>query len=180
MPSLSDTLFLDRVQTPIGMLLIVVDARGALCALEFEDRPERWRRDFKRRFAETEFVEKRNPFGISKTLMCYFAGDVAALDTIETAVHGTDFQRACWKALRKIPAGATSTYGALAKKLGKPAAMRAVGLANGANPVAIVVPCHRLVGSDGSLTGYGGGLPRKRWLIDHEARHAGASTKAKR
>jgi len=78
-----------------------------------------------------------------------------------------------WQALREIPAGTTTSYGAIARKLGKPDAMRAVGLANGANPIAIVVPCHRVIGSDGSLTGYGGGLERKRWLLAHEARYAG-------
>jgi methylated-DNA-[protein]-cysteine S-methyltransferase len=172
MATVSDVLFLDRVATPIGEILIVADARGALCALEFHDKPERWRKDFKRRFADAAFVEKPNPSGLSARLARYFAGDIAALDEIETAAHGTDFQRACWKNLRKIPAGTTTSYGALAKKMGKPAAMRAVGLANGANPIAIVVPCHRVVGSDGSLTGYGGGLERKRWLLNHEARFA--------
>jgi len=172
MATVSEPLFLDHVKTPIGELLIVADAKGALCALEFHDKPERWRKDFARRFANAQFVEKKNPSGLSTTLKRYFAGDIAALDAIETAAHGTDFQRACWKNLRKIPAGTTTSYGALAKKMGKPAAMRAVGLANGANPIAIVVPCHRVVGSDGSLTGYGGGLERKRWLLNHEARFA--------
>ena len=170
---MSEPLFLDRVETPIGELLLVADARGALCALEFHDKPERWRRDFGRRFANAGFSDKRGLFGLAATLKRYFAGDLAALDAIETAANGTDFQRACWRNLRKIPAGTTTSYGALAKKLGKPAAMRAVGLANGANPIAIVVPCHRVVGSDGSLTGYGGGLERKRWLLAHEAGHAG-------
>jgi methylated-DNA-[protein]-cysteine S-methyltransferase len=171
MATVSDDLFLDRVATPIGEILVVADARGSLCALEFHDKPERWRKDFKRRFAAAQFTEKHNPSGLSAKLKRYFAGDIAALDEIETAAHGTDFQRACWKHLRKIPAGTTTSYGALAKKMGKPAAMRAVGLANGANPIAIVVPCHRVVGSDGSLTGYGGGLERKRWLLDHERKH---------
>src|SRR5262249_39375574 len=112
----------------------------------------------------------------------YFDGEIAVLDAIETDAKGTEFQRTCWSNLRKIRAGTTTTYGALAKAMGKPAAMRAVGLANGANPIAIVVPCHRVVGSDGSLTGYGGGLERKRWLLAHEARHVGQELfrKAKR
>jgi methylated-DNA-[protein]-cysteine S-methyltransferase len=172
MPNRSDELFLDRVKTPVGVLLLVADAQGALCMLEFHDKPQRWRKEFRRRFAGAAFTEKKNPFGISARLKRYFAGDLAALDAIETAAAGTDFQRACWRALRRIPAGTTTSYGALARKLGKPAAMRAVGLANGANPIAVVVPCHRVVGSDGSLTGYGGGLERKRWLLDHEARFA--------
>jgi methylated-DNA-[protein]-cysteine S-methyltransferase len=101
------------------------------------------------------------------------------LDALPTEALGTAFQRACWSSLRQIPAGTTTSYGALAKALGKPAAMRAVGLANGANPIAVVVPCHRVVGSDGSLTGYGGGLERKRWLLAHEARHAGEKLQRK-
>ena len=168
MPSLSEQLFVDRVQTPVGVLLLVADSKGALRMLEFEDKPERWRAAFAR--DKDRFEKRRDPFGIAGRLKRYFRGELDALDAIETAAAGTDFQRACWWALRKIPAGTTTSYGALAKKLGKPAAMRAVGLANGANPIAVVVPCHRVVGSDGSLTGYGGGLVRKRWLLSHEAR----------
>jgi len=170
---MSEELFFDRVKTPIGELLVVADARGVLRMLEFEDKPERWRSVFRRHFKNGEFRKKRDPGGVSSKLTRYFDGDVAALDEIKVAPHGTDFQHACWKNLRRIPAGTATTYGALAKKMGKPAAMRAVGLANGANPIAVVVPCHRVVGADGSLTGYGGGLERKRWLLDHEARHAG-------
>ena len=94
-----------------------------------------------------------------------------ALDRIPAVFSGTPFQNRVWKALRKIPIGTTTSYGALAKKIGEPKAVRAVGLANGSNPIGVVVPCHRVIGSDGSLTGYGGGLPRKKWLLDHEARH---------
>ncbi|HEY4943112.1 MAG TPA: methylated-DNA--[protein]-cysteine S-methyltransferase [Rhizomicrobium sp.] len=169
---MSEPLFLDRVRTPIGELLLVADARGALRMLEFHDKPERWRPDFKRRFADAAFTKKRDPFGLAAKLKRYFGGDIAALDEIATAAKGTEFQHSCWRALRKIPAGTTTSYGALARKLGKPAAMRAVGLANGANPIAVVVPCHRVIGSDGSLTGYGGGLERKQWLLDHERKHA--------
>ena len=172
MPNPSEVLYLDRVKTPIGELLLVADEGGALRMLEFSDKPERWRREFKRRFDHAQFQETRNPSGLCAALKRYFDGDLDALDTIKTDAAGTDFQRACWKNLRKIPAGTTTSYGALAKKLGKPQAMRAVGLANGANPIAVVVPCHRVIGSDGSLTGYGGGLARKQWLLDHERKHA--------
>jgi methylated-DNA-[protein]-cysteine S-methyltransferase len=167
---LSESLFLDRVDTPIGELLLVADARGRLRMLEFADRPQRWRPDFARRFANETMVETENPSGLSRKLADYFDGDLEALDAIRTKCAGTAFQRSVWAALRRIPAGTTTSYGALARRLGKPQAMRAVGLANGANPIAIVVPCHRVVGSDGSLTGYGGGLARKRWLLDHEER----------
>jgi methylated-DNA-[protein]-cysteine S-methyltransferase len=89
-------------------------------------------------------------------------------------LHGTEFQRAVWNALRSIPCGETLSYGALARRIGRPSAVRAVGLANGANPVGVVVPCHRVIGSDGTLTGYGGGLSRKRWLLEHESALHGA------
>jgi methylated-DNA-[protein]-cysteine S-methyltransferase len=162
--------YLDRVKTPIGELLLVSDARGKLRMLEFADKEERWRSVFRRHFDEKTFVEKRDRVIASK-LACYFKGDIAALDEIGTDARGTEFQQACWKNLRAIEPGTTTTYGALAAKMGKASAMRAVGLANGANPIAIVVPCHRVVGSDGALTGYGGGLERKRWLIDHERKY---------
>ncbi len=170
MPSLPEALLLDRVQTPIGELLLVADAQGRLRMLEFGDKPERWRPAFARRFGA--LAEARDPSGLSSALARYFDGDLAAVDALATGAAGTPFQYSVWTALRKIPAGTTTSYGALAARLGKPAATRAVGLANGANPIAIVVPCHRVVGSDGSLTGYGGGLPRKRWLLDHERKHA--------
>jgi methylated-DNA-[protein]-cysteine S-methyltransferase len=107
---------------------------------------------------------------IVDALRAYFAGDLHALDTIAVdPLGGTPFQRRVWLALRSIPAGTTVSYQMLARRIRAPKAMRAVGAANGANPVPIVLPCHRVIGADGSLTGYGGGLPRKRWLLRHEA-----------
>jgi methylated-DNA-[protein]-cysteine S-methyltransferase len=110
----------------------------------------------------------RAPGDIRAALTGYFAGDLASLNTIKWRVAGTPFQRRVWTALRTIPPGTTMSYGALAAQLDMPRAVRAVGHANGTNPISIVVPCHRLIGTDGSLTGYGGGLPRKRWLLEHE------------
>jgi methylated-DNA-[protein]-cysteine S-methyltransferase len=169
----SEQFFFERIQSPVGRLLMIADARGVLRVLEFRDTVERWRRVIERRFSGAMLTEKPGAFGHADTLARYFEGDVESIDTIATAADGTDFQRAVWKALRTIPVGTTMSYGALAKQIGQPAAVRAVGLANGANPIAIVVPCHRVIGSDGSLTGYGGGLEKKRWLLAHEARHAG-------
>jgi methylated-DNA-[protein]-cysteine S-methyltransferase len=100
-------------------------------------------------------------------LAAYFAGDLRHFD-LPLQLDGTDFQRRVWAALQEIPYGTTTGYGELAQRLGSPGASRAVGLANGRNPVAIVVPCHRVIGADGTLTGFGGGLPCKRWLLDHE------------
>jgi methylated-DNA-[protein]-cysteine S-methyltransferase len=105
---------------------------------------------------------------MTAALAAYFAGSVNAIDGLPTATGGTEFQRMVWRALRQIPCGETISYATLARRIGRPAAVRAVGLANGANPISIVVPCHRVIGSDGSLTGYGDGLERKRWLLAHE------------
>ncbi len=107
-----------------------------------------------------------------RDIQAYFDGDLTVLDRVPVRTGGTAFQNLVWAALRQIPAAMTTTYGRLAAQIGRPKACRAVGLANGANPVSIVVPCHRVIGADASLTGYGGGLDRKRWLLDHERRHA--------
>lgn len=170
--SLDEPLFLDHVASPIGTLLIVHDPDARLRALDFGDHESRMRRLLRLHYGEDErnFVVKdgRIPKVIKRALAAYFAGDLTALDHIAVATGGTFFQRAVWEALRRIPPGTTLSYGALAKKIGRPKAVRAVGLANGANPIAIVVPCHRVIGADTSLTGYGGGMDRKRWLLNHE------------
>ncbi|HEV2652458.1 MAG TPA: methylated-DNA--[protein]-cysteine S-methyltransferase [Rhizomicrobium sp.] len=167
---MSDALFLEEIKTPVGGMTMISSRDGVLHMLEFQYREARWRPIAARRFKGATFVQK--PSGHRQTLDRYFDGDIAALDDIETDGDGTEFQRAIWTRLREIPPGATTSYGAIAREIGKPAAMRAVGHANGANPIAIVVPCHRVIGRDGSLTGYGGGLPQKHWLLEHEARHA--------
>lgn len=101
----------------------------------------------------------------------YFEGDIDAIANVPAQTAGTPFQRRVWHALRSIPNGSAVSYGKLAEQIARPRAVRAVGLANGANPIGIVVPCHRVIGSNGSLTGYGRGLERKRWLLDHEQKH---------
>jgi methylated-DNA-[protein]-cysteine S-methyltransferase len=116
-----------------------------------------------------DWIEKETP--VLKTareqLRQYFAGELTEF-TIPLNMQGTEFQKRVWTLLCEIPHGATWSYGEMAKRLGNPGASRAVGLANGQNPISIIVPCHRVIGSDGSLTGYGGGLPRKKWLLEHE------------
>jgi len=169
------TFFVDSYKSPIGTNVMIADDSGALRLHYFDDAGESWRRSFKRRFGEAHLEPGRDRFGFVAALKDYFAGDIAILDTLKVAFFGTPFQNKVWKALRKIPGGTTTSYGALAKKIGEPTAVRAVGLANGSNPIGLIVPCHRVIGSDGSLTGYGGGLPRKKWLLEHEARHAGAA-----
>jgi methylated-DNA-[protein]-cysteine S-methyltransferase len=163
---------IDRMATPIGEGVIVSDGEGAIRLFYWDDPTHRWKRALLGRYGEVELKEKKGAFGHAKSLRNYFDGDVCVLDTMPVAFAGSPFQPRVWNALRKIPAGATTSYGALAKAIGKRDAVRAVGLANGQNPVALIVPCHRVIGSNGSLTGYGGGLPRKRWLLEHEARHA--------
>lgn len=164
-----DRLTVSPFPTPIGEALLVSDENGILRTLDFHDYEPRMRRLLRLQYGkEITLVEGPAPKPLLRALTAYFDGDIAALDGIACEMTGTPFQRSVWKALRKIPAGKTTSYRALARHIGKPAAMRAVGAANGANPIAIVVPCHRVIGTDGSLTGYGGGLDRKRWLLQHE------------
>lgn len=166
-----DRLLLDRMATPIGEALLLTDERGVLRALDFADYAARMRRLARLHYGEAALVEGAAPRGVRAELAAYFDGDGAALGRIAWATGGTAFQRAVWAALLEIPFGQTATYGAQAARIGKPAAVRAVGLANGANPIAIVLPCHRVIGANGALTGYGGGLERKRWLLAHEQKN---------
>ncbi|WP_374391024.1 methylated-DNA--[protein]-cysteine S-methyltransferase [Brevundimonas sp.] len=162
-------LTLDRIPSPVGEVLVVVDADGAVRALDFHDYEDRMRRLLRRHYGEVVLTSGRAPEAVRHAVIAYFAGDLAAFDRVEVRTGGTDFQRSVWKALRDIPAGETRSYGQLAAAIGIPKAVRAVGLANGANPVGVIVPCHRVIGSGGKLTGYAGGLERKRWLLAHEA-----------
>ncbi|PMR76560.1 methylated-DNA--[protein]-cysteine S-methyltransferase [Billgrantia endophytica] len=164
-------LYHDTQPSPLGDMLLVTDSQGVLRALDFHDHEARMHRLLQRHYGEYAIEPGRAPDLILEGLTSYFAGDPQALVDIPVMTGGTDFQRRVWQALRQIPAGTTTSYGQLAAAVGRPGASRAVGLANGANPVSIVVPCHRVIGANGTLTGYGGGLPRKRWLIEHECSH---------
>jgi methylated-DNA-[protein]-cysteine S-methyltransferase len=166
-------LFIDRIDTPIGKLLLVADGAGKLRALDWAEYEERMLRLLRLHYRKNGFtlVPAHNPHGLRDTMERYFAGDVGAIDDIAVETAGTPFQRSVWKALRTIPCGSAISYGKLAQQIDRPKAVRAVGLANGSNPIGIVVPCHRVIGANGSLTGYGGGLDRKRWLLDHEKRN---------
>lgn len=163
-------LAIDRIPTPIGDMMLVADDDGNLRLAYFAEQEDEVRRTLRRQYGEHGFSLEpaRNPHGLSGIITRYFAGDVEAINSIPVHPAGTPFQLEVWSALRRIPCGATTSYGKLAERIGRPAAVRAVGLANGANPIAVVVPCHRVIGSNGSLTGYGGGIERKRWLLDHE------------
>jgi methylated-DNA-[protein]-cysteine S-methyltransferase len=165
--------FLERFPTPTGPMLLLTDEQEWLRALDWEDHEARMRRLLHLHYGAGVTLVKAAP-AISRAraaIEAYFAGELSATGALPVHTGGTVFQREVWAALRAIPLGETTTYGRLAATIGRPNAVRAVGLANGANPVAIVVPCHRVIGSNASLTGYGGGLERKRWLLEHEGAH---------
>jgi methylated-DNA-[protein]-cysteine S-methyltransferase len=164
-------LMIDRLDTPIGEMVIVADYDGNLRAAEWTDHEERMHRFLRLHYGEKGYTvgPGKDPHGLIKKIKRYFAGDLAVLDKLPVATGGTSFQRSVWRALRAIRCGTTTTYAELAQKIGKPKAVRAVGLANGSNPISVIVPCHRVIGSNGSLTGYGGGLHRKQWLLEHES-----------
>jgi O-6-methylguanine DNA methyltransferase len=164
-----------RIDTPIGAAIVIEDAQQRLCILDWADHAERWQRMFRRHTGATaSFVEVTDSTSAT-ALRAYLDGRLDALDPIVTTSAGTPFQRAVWTALRQIPVGQTRSYAELASAIGRPSAVRAVAAANAANPISIVVPCHRVIGSDGSLTGYAGGLERKAWLLRHEQRGRAAA-----
>ncbi|HEY9825014.1 MAG TPA: methylated-DNA--[protein]-cysteine S-methyltransferase [Stenomitos sp.] len=161
-------LLLDRITSPLGDLLLVTD-HSALCALEFasfEGRLLQYLRKHYEGFALVTQTAKTTVY--RQCVEAYFAGELHSLASIPVRLCGTDFQKQVWQRLGDIRAGQTWSYAALAAQLNAPKAVRAVGMANSRNPVAIVVPCHRVIGSDGALTGYAGGIDRKRWLLQHE------------
>jgi methylated-DNA-[protein]-cysteine S-methyltransferase len=168
-------LHLARRPSPIGEMLLAWDAAATdtLRVLDFVDYEPRMRQLMRLHYGDTDITEATLPLVFSSALDAYFAGDIAVIDRVAVATDGTPFQKSVWAALRAIPAGTTESYGRLAQRLGSPKAVRAVGGANGANPISIVVPCHRVIGANGTLTGYGGGLDRKKWLLAHETKHAG-------
>ena len=165
---LPETFGLDRLETPIGVALLVSDDDGVLRALDWEDYEPRMKELLRLQYGAVILNEARAPRDLRAALASYFKGDLDRLSQIKWRVAGTPFQQKVWKALPKIRPGTTMSYGALAAKIGLPKAIRAVGHANGSNPISVVVPCHRLIGANGSLVKYGGGLKRKRWLLKHE------------
>ena len=165
---LPERLRLDRLPTPIGESLIVTDENGYLRALDWADREAGMARLLRLHYGSLVPKPGSAPGNVRCLLERYFAGELGCLGAIEWRTAGTPFQRSVWTALTMIAPGETLSYGALAAKLGCPKSVRAVGLANGANPISVVVPCHRVIGADSSLTGYGGGLERKQWLLKHE------------
>jgi methylated-DNA-[protein]-cysteine S-methyltransferase len=160
----------DRLDTPIGEMLVVADVEGYLRATFWTEKDRALEPFLARHYApaRVEFTYVPGPLAATIAIARYFDGDPRAIEDLPVKTAGTDFQRMVWRALRQIPFGTTISYSELGRRIGRPDAVRAVGLANGANPVGVVVPCHRVIGANGSLTGYGGGMERKRWLLDHE------------
>ena len=166
--STNERFHLDRLTTPIGIALLVTDAEGILRALDWQDYEHRMHELLRLHYGAVDLSSLQAPDDMRGALSGYFEGDLDRLSSIRWRVGGTSFQRRVWTALASIPVGTTLSYGALAAKLDMPKAVRAVGHANGSNPISVVLPCHRLIGADGSLVKYGGGLERKRWLLRHE------------
>lgn len=163
-------LLMDRISTPIGEMLVVSDYDGNLRVIHWADHEARMGLLLRLHYGENGFILEPNccRSGLADAIRQYFEGELDAINALPVQTSGTLFQREVWRALRGIRCGTTISYGQLAKQIGRPRAVRAVGLANGSNPVPVVVPCHRVIGTDGSLTGYGGGIERKRWLLEHE------------
>ncbi len=162
-------LFSDRLDSPLGEIILISDGER-LCALDFADCAPRMMRLLSKRYPAWELVETIDPQGFSSKVRAYLNGDHHSLQEIPVATGGTNFQQLVWQGLRTIPVGTTISYGQLASELGKPTAARAVGMANSLNPIAIVLPCHRVIGASSQLTGYAGGLARKQWLLAHEGK----------
>ena len=157
----------DCVVTPIGDVVLVVD-NGALVYLDFAENKTRLQRLLARRYGDFRLAYQAPLQPFRTQLAHYFAGDLAGLTDLPVSLSGTPFQQRVWLALREIPVGQTLSYGELAKKVGVPTGARAVGSTNGLNPIGLVLPCHRVLGANHTLTGYAGGIERKRWLLRHE------------
>ena len=155
------------MDSPVGRLTLAARGRR-LCLLHFGSPDQVVDQTLRRWYPNDAVATTADPAGAVGALSTYFSGELSSLDGIDVELNGTPFQVRVWEALRAVRVGTTASYAQLANRIGASKAVRAVGAANGANPVAIVVPCHRIIGSDGSLTGYGGGLDRKRWLLRHE------------
>ncbi|HUC08800.1 MAG TPA: methylated-DNA--[protein]-cysteine S-methyltransferase [Stellaceae bacterium] len=166
--STPERLLLDTFPTPIGEALVITDETGRLRALDWADCEDKMQILLRHHYGSLRVMQGRLPQRLRHALTGYFEGEYSSLGTVEWRTAGTPFQRLVWTALTTIQPGRTLSYAALAGKIGRPKAVRAVGLANGSNPISVVVPCHRVIGTDGSLTGYGGGIERKRWLLNHE------------
>ncbi|MCW6538413.1 methylated-DNA--[protein]-cysteine S-methyltransferase [Yersinia ruckeri] len=165
-----ETFYIDQMPTPQGELVIICDEQHNLRAIDWVDHYERLLKLLSAHNGPNTFTltKQSNSGGLTEKMQRYFAGELTIIDTLPVKTAGTPFQRQVWQELRNIPCGTTISYGELARRIGRPTASRAVGMANGLNPISIVVPCHRVIGASGTLTGYAGGIERKRGLLVHE------------
>jgi methylated-DNA-[protein]-cysteine S-methyltransferase len=160
--------FIETLATPIGTALLLTDDDAQVRAFDWEDRAPSMHRLLRLHYGSVRLEPRGTVSNARRAMEAYFEGDLTAINSLPVKTGGTTFQRSVWAALRTIPTGKTTTYGRLAVGVGRPKAVRAVGMANGANPISVIVPCHRVIGADATLTGYGGGLERKGWLLRHE------------
>jgi methylated-DNA-[protein]-cysteine S-methyltransferase len=160
-------LFTDTIFSPIGNVQLV-SSQNAVVLLDFADNTQRIQKLLEKRFGN--YILTSKPLEWSKAVQDYFSSNLSALESIPTDTGGTAFQQRVWTALRQIPVGSTWSYLEMARFIGQPTATRAVGMTNGLNPISLILPCHRVIGANGKLTGYAGGMERKRWLLEHESR----------
>ena len=165
---MSTTLGSAAVTTPIGTLCLATSSDARLVAMGFEEQWTHLLVRLEARFGRVTLAHTSGTDRLAARVRDYFEGDVHAIESIEVDLGGSTFQRRVWSALQTIPVGSTRSYSSIAREIGSPGAVRAVGAANALNPVSIVVPCHRVIGRDGTLHGYAGGIERKRWLLEHE------------
>ena len=163
---------IDRYTCPLGEIVLVAD-QNKLCFVDFADNENRMQKLLAARYGEFSFESKPNLLKLRRRFARYFGGDMHAFSAAEFNIgnlltFGTEFQRTVWQNLSTIPTGQTISYQQLSVKIGRPNAVRAVASANANNPIAIIIPCHRVIGKNGNLRGYAGGIDRKKWLIDHE------------
>jgi methylated-DNA-[protein]-cysteine S-methyltransferase len=165
----------DQLETPIGVVVLAVH-EDQLVMVDFADNETRYRGLLEKRFGTYTLELTANPNGFTRALQAYFAGDLSVIHNLPVDTGGTAFQARVWQTLKQIPAGETWSYLQLAQAIEQPSAVRAVGMTNGLNPISLVLPCHRVIGANGNLTGYAGGLQRKAWLLEFEANRAANPT----
>ncbi len=169
-PSPPALLWMDHFATPIGEMVLVANEKFQLCLAGFTEGHPRAEKQVQTYTCSARYSLQPaiDPGGLCSAFLAYFAGEIDAVSSLQIADRGTEFQQKVWTCLRTIPTGETRSYGELANTIGNPKACRAVGMANGKNTICIAVPCHRVIGANGSLTGYAGGIERKTWLLTHE------------
>jgi O-6-methylguanine DNA methyltransferase len=171
------TLEYAEVGSPVGVIAVAATEKG-VCGLFMSGGRARLRAELERRFGQAALEPSRDPAGSVTAIRRYLKGDLRALDRLRVDAGGTSFQKQVWSALRSIPPGETRSYADVARAVGRPKAVRAVARANATNPVSLIVPCHRVIRSDGSLGGYGGGIEKKAWLLRHEGADSGSARRS--